>query len=175
MSVRLCRTLVCFLPPLFWQMSCKLGPQTCSGQWAPEVIGKEASETVKFARMMNKFFDWTIFVLERGRGKCFRTHHDFDVNIVLLCAKDKCRLVHVQSCISHHPPLQWLEQEFLPYLSSWESSVSRQEEFTPKEKGKMMLSSAVYWHNHYNTLQLMYNYYYWYTHIWLRCEYWMVA
>ena len=37
--------------------------------------------------------------------------------------------------------MQWLEEEFLPYLASWEASVRGREGFTVAEQNKMMLSA----------------------------------
>ena len=36
--------------------------------------------------------------------------------------------------------LQWLKQEFLPFLDNWEKSVQGREGFTDTEKKRMLLS-----------------------------------
>ena len=37
--------------------------------------------------------------------------------------------------------IQWLEEEFLPYLDQWEKSVEAREGFTKTQKKQMLLSS----------------------------------
>jgi hypothetical protein len=36
--------------------------------------------------------------------------------------------------------MQWLEDEFLPYLKEWECSVMNRPGFTPAQRKKMLLS-----------------------------------
>ncbi len=38
--------------------------------------------------------------------------------------------------------LQWLEEQFLPYLDKWESSVDARKGFKRAQKNRMLISSA---------------------------------
>ena len=38
--------------------------------------------------------------------------------------------------------VQWLEEEFLPYLDSWEESVRKRKGFAAKSKEKMLLTNT---------------------------------
>ncbi len=38
------------------------------------------------------------------------------------------------------PSLQWLQEQFLPYLENWEESVRARDQFTLTEQNKMLLS-----------------------------------
>ncbi|XP_070545584.1 uncharacterized protein [Ptychodera flava] len=88
---------------------------------------QQVTETVKFIRMFNKFFDC---LNVRSINECTRTGNPdvrpyTDVN---------------------DPRFEWLQNDFLQYFAEWKEQVdNRQGVFTRKEKGQMMLS--------YQTLQ----------------------
>ena len=53
-----------------------------------------------------------------------------------------CTYVCYGTCAHYNDSVvQWLEDEFLGYLTEWESSVSSREGFSPREKESMLLSS----------------------------------
>jgi len=39
-----------------------------------------------------------------------------------------------------HFPVQWLTDEFIPYLKEWESSVEKRNGFSPQSKSMMVLA-----------------------------------
>ena len=85
-------------------------------------ISGEASETATFCKMMNDFFDCmnvrSTTEHERKRNPWLAPYQHLDDS-----------------------RLEWLKNEFLPYLTSWKSSIdSREGSFSDDDKGRMFLS-----------------------------------
>ena len=83
--------------------------------------GNEVEETVKFVRMVDKFFDClnvNSFTQGKHKRKPFQDSYRY---------KDDFR-------IKVHMYFQWLKEEFLQYLQDWENSVEQCKGYTPKAK-----------------------------------------
>ena len=103
--------------------------------------GEDASETVHFVGMMDKFFD-CLNVHNYVHGIQKRKFFQMPYTSAADCRLKVCNThVHVEE-FSIHCSLQWLEQDFLGYLAEWESSVEKHAGFTKTEKSRMLLSPA---------------------------------
>lgn len=95
-------------------------------------------ETSRFVLMFDKFFDifnvsnFTNSLHQHKPFKApFRTGDDFRLTV---------SVIFLYLVLLNHF-LKWLEQEFLPYLDSWEASVSATSNYTAKQKKQMLLST----------------------------------
>lgn len=99
--------------------------------------GNEVEETVKFVRMIDKFFDClnvNSFTQGKHKRKPFQEPYR---------SKDDFRIkVHMQliSLILKLMYFQWLKEEFLQYLQDWENSVEQRKRYTPKAKSRMLIT-----------------------------------
>ena len=59
-------------------------------------------------------------------------HLSIDIYILYVYQVLQCHLIFVMLT-------QWLEEEFLPYLESWEKSVHERDGFSAKEKEMMLM------------------------------------
>ena len=102
------------------------------------VGGENVIETAKFVSMMDKYFD-TLNVSNFTSGKQkrkpfqnpFRSPDDFRL-VVSLYMKVKI-LMTLKYC-AQIICMQWLKEEFLPYLDDWEKSVRKREGFTDAQR-----------------------------------------
>ena len=103
---------------------------------------QEAQETAKFVALIDKFFDiLNVSNFTNGTRNRKPFQHPYRHG-------DDARLtVSLYNTLSKYMPLctkyyiQWLEEEFLPYLDQWEKSVEAREGFTKTQKKQMLLSS----------------------------------
>lgn len=107
------------------------------------VGGTEAAATATFVDFFDKFFDLlnvSNFGNSRRKRKPFQAPY---------CNSSDTRLKvqYMFFSMSMHVMwqwlfflLQWLEEQFLPYLDYWEASVNAREGFTPAQKKRMLLS-----------------------------------
>jgi hypothetical protein len=106
-------------------MKVKLAVQVLSQRMATavkELSGPEASETVRFIQMFNKFFD-----IMNSRNLMEATHTR-NPNVAAFSSAEDERLT-------------WLNEEFLGYLDEWKKEVNeRPGNFTALHKKKMLLS-----------------------------------
>lgn len=105
-----------------------------------ELVGdKEATETAKFLLMFDRFFDClNVSNFDDGKHQRkpfrepFRTADDFRLKVqVWWCIHTKC-------ITSYY--LQWLQGEFLAYLTDWERYVMNIKGVSKKAKKCMLLS-----------------------------------
>ena len=101
----------------------------------------EPHDTLKIIHLeqFDKFFDYmnvSNFDAGKRQRKLFkqpyRSAQDFRLKV-------KSIILDFNPWLSYHC-LQWLLEEFLPYLDSWETSVMERPGFTDVEKKKMLLS-----------------------------------
>lgn len=101
--------------------------------------GPEAEETSKFILMFDKFFDVLnvrSFVEGIKSRKPFLNpyrHGDdkrIDVSTIPIANKN----------ITSHDFLQWLKNDFLPFLNGWEASVNARQGYSQAQKKRMLLS-----------------------------------
>lgn len=99
--------------------------------------GCEAQETAKFIIMFDKFFD-VLNVRSFTEGTRSRKpflhpyRHGNDQRLDV----SYNYVIKIIDFIN----VQWLKQEFLPYMDAWEASVDALEGFTDVEKKRMLLS-----------------------------------
>ena len=106
---------------------------------------QEAQETAKFVALIDKFFDiLNVSNFTNGNRNRKPFQHPYRHG-------DDARLtVSLYNTLSKYMPLctkyyiQWLEEEFLPYLDQWEKSVEAREGFTKTQKKQMLLSSETH-------------------------------
>ena len=94
---------------------------------------------MKFVNMFDKFFDcMNVSNFDAGKRQrkpfkqSYRSAKDFRLKV-------KSIILEFNPWLSYYC-LQWLLEEFLPYLDSWETSVMERSGFTDVEKKKMLLS-----------------------------------
>jgi Transposase protein len=106
-------------------MRVKLAAQVLSKSMATamaKLVGKEASETVNFIKIFDKFFD--VLNTRHLREGIFKRNPDLNP----FTSPDD-------------PRLHWLNDEFLGYLEEWKSEVKeRPGNFTTQHRSKMLLS-----------------------------------
>ena len=99
--------------------------------------GYEAQETAKFIIMFDKFFD----VLNvrsftegtRSRKPFLHPYRHGNDQRLDVSYNYVIKIINFTN-------VQWLKQEFLPYMDAWEASVDAREGFTDVEKKRMLLS-----------------------------------
>ena len=105
--------------------------------------GPEVKETAKFVDMFDKFFDClnvnnftTGYHNRKDFQQPYRSAADFRLQV--------CIIYYTNTMCSHNSlylhNLQWLEEEFLPYLDDWESSVKGRAGFSKLAQKQMLLS-----------------------------------
>lgn len=104
--------------------------------------GDDVAETELFVEMFDKLFDClnvSNFNARKRQRKAFkqpyRSAKDFRLKVI-----SPTHHPSPNNQVAYNFKLQWLLDEFLPYLDSWEKSVAEREGFTDVEKNKMLLS-----------------------------------
>ena len=102
---------------------------------------EEVEETMKFVANFDKFFD-SLNVSSLSAGKLkrnpfkspYRSATDFRLKV--------CHY-YMSNCSNNYDSvcIQWLEEEFIPYLDNWERSVQEREGFSNAQKLTMLLSA----------------------------------
>lgn len=105
------------------------------------VGGESATETVKFTKTMDKFFDaLNVSNFSNGKKKRkpfqdpYRSEKDFRLSVCSTLISIIVQKVNVKCTF------QWLEDDFLTYLNEWEASVKGREGFEDVQKKRMLLS-----------------------------------
>lgn len=106
--------------------------------------GPKATETARFVDMVDKMFDclnvnnFTVGIHKRKKFKLpYRSSSDFRLKVGNHCAIIRDLLMLINASIH----MQWLEEEFLPYLKEWEDSVARRPGFSKAQMKRMLLSA----------------------------------
>ena len=108
--------------------------------------GEEVTETVKFIKMMDHFFDClNVNNFHTGKQKRkqlqdpYRSGDDFRLKVIFIFVCPTSIMLHAVTTFATNP-MQWLEDEFLGYLQNWEGLVMAQSGLSMKEKNSMLLS-----------------------------------
>ena len=108
--------------------------------------GEEVTETVKFVKMLDHFFDClNVNNFHTGKQKRkqfqdpYRSGDDFRLKVIFIFVCPTSIMLHAVTTLATNP-MQWLEDEFLGYLQNWEGSVMAQSGLSMKEKNSMLLS-----------------------------------
>ena len=102
----------------------------------------QAAETAHFCEMLDKFFDClNVSNFEAGKHSHnvfkspYRSSHDFRLRVQHIVITKQ-----INKGYAFLFDLQWLTEEFLPYLDLWEKTVSEREGFSNAEKNMMRFS-----------------------------------
>ncbi len=107
--------------------------------------GPEAVSTARFVEIFDKFFD-CLNVSNYTQGKHARkpfqdpygSAKDFRLKVSILVVFMVCAYMYNHCVI--HVCIQWLQDEFLPYLDEWERSVQALKGYKKGQKNRMLIS-----------------------------------
>ena len=122
--------------------------------------GSQATQTAKFCQIFDTFFDilnvsnFTNGTRNRKPNQYPFRHAEDKRLAVSGCMNHSAYNNIISSVQSHYnyclalqlrtPIMQWLEDEFLGYLSEWEEAVEKRTGFEPHERKRMLLSSETH-------------------------------
>ena len=106
--------------------------------------GEEVTETVKFIKMMDHFFDsLNVNNFHTGKQKRkqfqdpYRSGDDFHLKVIFIFVCPTSIMLHAVTTFATNP-MQWLEDELLGYLQNWEGSVMAQSGLSMKENSMLL-------------------------------------